>query len=151
MIEIVEIAYQDTFSVRHPVLREGKPIESCFFDGDDLKTTVHFGLFVDKKIVGVVSVYKNKNVNFKAVNPLQIRGMAVLNEFQKKGFGELLMLHCEKYILNQKGDYIWLNARELAVGFYKKLDYTVIGNSFLIIDVGLHFLMYKKIGASAYE
>lgn len=145
MIEIIEIPYQDTFSVRHPVLREGKPIESCLFDGDDLKTTKHFGLFVAKKIVGVVSIYKNKNSTFKAVNPFQIRGMAVLATFQKKGYGELLVLHCEKYILEQNGDLIWFNAREVAVGFYEKLHFSKWGNSFLIADVGIHYIMFKKL------
>lgn len=146
MIEIIKITYQETFSVRHPVLREGKPIESCFFEGDDLKTTKHFGLFIAKKIVGVVSIYKNKNSNFKSDNPFQIRGMAVLNIFRKKGFGELLVLHCEKYILEQNGDLIWFNARELAVGFYEKLNYVKWGDSFLIADVGKHYIMYKKLG-----
>ncbi len=145
MIEIIEIPYQETFSVRHPVLREGKPIESCLFDGDDLKTTKHFGAFVDKKIVGVVSVYNNKNANFKAVNSFQIRGMAVLKKIQKKGFGELLVQHCEKYVTEQNGDLIWFNAREIAVGFYEKLNYVKWGDPFVIADVGIHYIMFKKL------
>ena len=144
MIEIIEISFQDTFSVRHPVLREGKPIESCYFEGDELDTTKHFGAFVDKKIVGVVSVYSNKNSNFRIANPFQIRGMAVLKDFQKKGFGELLVQHCEKYVSTQNGDLIWFNAREIAVGFYEKLNYTKFGDSFLIDDVGIHYIMHKK-------
>lgn len=146
MAKINEIAFQDTFPVRHPVLREGKPIESCFFDGDDLTTTNHFGLLIDRKIIGVVSIYQNKNANFNGVNSYQVRGMAVLKSFQKKGFGELLMLHCEKHISEQNGDLIWFNAREVAVGFYEKLNYKKAGNSFIINDVGLHYCMFKKIG-----
>jgi len=145
MVEIIEIPFQATYAVRHPVLRGGKPIESCFFEGDDLKTTNHFGLFVDKKIVGVVSVYTNKNTNFKADNPFQIRGMAVLATFQKKGFGELLVHHCENYVREQNGDLIWFNAREIAIGFYEKLNYVKYGESFLIADVGIHYIMYKKL------
>jgi len=144
MIDIIEIPYQDTFAVRHPVLREGKPIESCFFVGDDLKTTKHFGLLVAKKIVGVVSIYKHKNSNFNSDNPYQIRGMAVLQKHQKKGFGELLVRHCEKYVLEQKGDLIWFNARLVALGFYEKLNYVKWGDSFLIEDVGIHYIMFKK-------
>jgi ribosomal protein S18 acetylase RimI-like enzyme len=145
MIEIIEINYQATFSVRHPILREGKPIENCYFEGDEIETTKHFGLFVDKKIVGVVSVYINKNTNFKTDNQFQIRGMAVLKNYQMKGFGDLLVNHCENYVREQNGHLIWFNAREIAVGFYEKLNYVKYGDPFLIADVGIHFKMYKKL------
>ena len=45
MIQIKEIPSKETYSVRQPVLRKGKPIESCIFEGDDLATTHHFGLY----------------------------------------------------------------------------------------------------------
>ncbi len=144
MTSIKEIHFQKTFEVRHPVLRAGRPIETCHFNGDELESTKHFGFFDDEKLTGVLSVYQNKNANFNAVNPFQIRGMAVLPPFQKKGIGELLVQHCEKYVAENKGDLIWFNARELAVGFYERLNYTKLGDAFLIADVGIHYLMYKK-------
>ncbi|MES2748576.1 MAG: GNAT family N-acetyltransferase [Bacteroidota bacterium] len=145
MIEIKEIPFTSTYSVRHPVLRQGKPIESCFFDGDDLPTTKHFGAFSNEKLTGVVSVYQNKNTNFQENNPFQIRGMAVLTDFQKKGIGELLVLQTEDYVRKQNGELIWFNARELAVGFYEKLNYQKMGEPFLIPDIGLHYIMFKKL------
>lgn len=151
MIQIQEISSNETFEVRHPVLRSGKPITSCHFDGDNLSTTKHFGLFVNKKIVGVVSVYKNINTIFIVANQHQIRGMAVLEEHRKKGYGELLMAYSEKHITNQKGTLIWFNARENAVPFYEKLGYNKVGNPFNIADIGLHYIMKKEIGESAYE
>lgn len=39
MTIIKKIAAAETYSVRLPVLRKGKPIESCRFDGDDLETS----------------------------------------------------------------------------------------------------------------
>lgn len=146
MIHIEEIAFQDTFSVRHPILRTGKPIESCYFEGDELPTTKHFELFVDKKIMGVVSIFKIKNDTFISDNQYQIRGMAVLNEGQKMGYGKLLVEACEHYVLNEKCDLIWFNAREKAVGFYERLGYKKNGNPFSIADIGIHYLMFKKIG-----
>lgn len=146
MKNIQNISSKDTFSVRHPVLRAGKPIESCQFEGDNLPTTTHFGLFVDQKLIGVASVFKNKNSNFNFENQFQIRGMAVLLEFQKTGFGKDLVQHCEAYIKNQKGTLIWFNARENAVPFYEKLGYNKHGNPFSIADIGIHYLMKKEIG-----
>ena len=146
MIHIEKIAFQDTFSVRHPILRTGKPFESCYFEGDELPTTKHFGLFVDKKIMGVVSIFQIKNDTFISDNQYQIRGMAVLNEGQKMGYGKLLVEACEHYVLNEKCDLIWFNAREKAVGFYEGLGYKKNGNPFSIADIGIHYLMFKKVG-----
>lgn len=146
MTTLLEITFKDTFPVRHAILRTGKPIETCFFDGDDLPSTKHFGVFVNKKIMGVVSVFQNKSNTFNADNQYQIRGMAVLNEAQKMGFGKQLVMHCETYVRKQKGSLIWFNARENASLFYEKLGYEKVGNPFSIADIGLHYLMFKKVG-----
>lgn len=146
MKEIKKISSRDTFLVRHPILREGKPIESCQFDGDDLETTTHFGLFIDKNITGVLSVFKNNNVIFSSENQFQIRGMAILKDFQRKGFGDELIKHAEVYIKSQFGKLIWFNARESAVPFYEKLGYIKIGEPFFIADIGIHYNMKKEIG-----
>lgn len=146
MITVEPISFEDTFDVRHPVLRAGKPIESCFFDGDDLPTTQHFGAFVDKKLTGVVSVYSSKSGNFSSENQFQLRGMAVLPEAQKKGLGERLLSEAEKYITSQNGKLIWFNARENAVAFYQKMGYEKQGGIFEIPGVGPHYIMFRKIG-----
>ena len=145
MITVKRIAVSQTYEVRQPVLREGKPIESCFFEGDDLPTTFHYGLFENEKIQGVISVYKNKNILFKETKQAQIRGMAVLEKNQGKGFGRQLILHCEDQMLLQKQQLVWFNARITAVGFYEKMGYAIIGNSFDIKEVGSHYVMYKKL------
>lgn len=67
MATIKKITTHETYSVRLPVLRKGKPIESCHFDGDDLKTTIHFGLYLTKELVGVVSLFKKNNPLFHKI------------------------------------------------------------------------------------
>jgi GNAT superfamily N-acetyltransferase len=106
---------------------------------------VHFGLYQKEQLIGIISIFKEKNNLFQEKNQFQIRGMAVLEEFQGKGFGAELVKVAENYCINQNVDLIWFNAREKAIPFYKKLGYTSIGDSFLIPDVGIHFAMYKKI------
>ncbi len=143
-MKIQEIHFKDTFPVRHSVLRQGKPIETCFFDGDDSDSTTHFGLFDQENCVGVASIYKNKNTIFNNNEQYQLRGMAVLEEFQKKGLGEQLVMHAENYIRLNQGELLWFNARVVAVPFYERLSYQKIGSSFDIPDVGPHFLMAKE-------
>jgi len=143
MYTLKQISSQDTFAVRQPVLRPGKGIETCVFDGDDLPTTVHFGIFDDEALVGIISVFKASSPYFNETEQFQIRGMAVLESEQKKGLGEKLVLEAEAYIAQNKGKRIWFNAREIAVGFYKKMGYDIIGDQFNIPDVGPHYVMHK--------
>ncbi|MEG1023607.1 MAG: GNAT family N-acetyltransferase [Flavobacterium sp.] len=142
---IKEIPSKETYIVRQPVLRKGKPIESCIFEGDDLETTHHFGLFQNENLTGIISLFTQSNPIFAENLQGQIRGMAILENHQKKGFGEALVKHCEEYCKQNKVDLIWFNARTAAVGFYKRMNYEVLGEPFEIKDVGEHYLMFKKI------
>ncbi|WP_264552192.1 GNAT family N-acetyltransferase [Flavobacterium sp. N2038] len=142
---IKEILSKETYAVRQPVLRKGKSIESCVFEGDDLADTHHFGLYDNKKLIGIISLFNKINPIFADENQAQIRGMAVLETHQKKGFGEALVKHCENYCIENKVGLIWFNARTAAVGFYKKMNYQVEGEAFDIKDVGEHYLMFKNL------
>lgn len=142
---IKQISYTETYPIRQVVLRPNRPLETCFFDGDSLTTTYHFGAFQNENLAGIISAFKNKHSSFEEKNQYQIRGMAVLPEFQKYGLGKQLVLHTEEFLKQQKTELIWFNAREEAVGFYQKLGYKIIGKAFMIADVGIHFVMFKSI------
>lgn len=144
MCFVKKITALETYSVRHQVLRKGKPIETCAFIGDDEPTTTHFGLVEDEKLIGVVSVFKTKNELFNTEKQFQIRGMAVLDEFQNKGFGAQLINAAEKFCVEEKTELIWFNAREKAVSFYKKNGFETIGKAFEIHTIGTHFVMFKR-------
>lgn len=145
METIKEISALDTFSVRHPVLRPGKPIETCHFEGDNSESTKHFGLFSNEKLAGIASLFIHPTPFLEEKLQFQLRGMAILPEFQKKGFGEALVKHAENDARARGGKIIWFNAREIAVGFYKKLGYEIIGEPFDIAVIGKHYVMYKKL------
>lgn len=145
MYTIKTISSQDTFAVRQPVLRPGKPVETCIFDGDDLLTTIHFGIFDGNSLAGIISVFKASHEFFTEDSQYQIRGMAVLDNYQKQGLGELLVRHAENDVIEKRGTLLWFNAREVAVGFYKKMGYEVIGEPFPISDIGPHYVMFKNL------
>ncbi|MFV8325155.1 GNAT family N-acetyltransferase [Flavobacterium sp. ZS1P14] len=147
MQNIKQISTLETFLVRHPVLRADKSIESCHFDGDNLETTVHFGLFDQNSLIGVISLFEAKNNLFVAEKQFQIRGMAVLKQHQKKGFGEKLMLNSEQHCSDQNANLIWFNARKEAIGFYEKMEYQVKGFPFEIKGVGEHVVMFKTMNS----
>lgn len=113
------------------------------FLGDVTVGTTHFGLYIENNIIGVASVFTSNNENFDKKNQFQLRGMAILEEYQSTGFGKLLIEEIFNFIQLQKTELLWFNARESAVPFYEKLGCTKKGASFEIPEIGSHFLMYK--------
>ena len=144
MSNIKKITSEETFSVRNPVLRPNQSIESCHFEGDCLPTTAHFGYYVEEKLAGIVSVFKKSNPNWNTNHQIQVRGMAVLIDFQKKGIGEKLMERVIALAKENKTQIIWFNARKNAVPFYEKLGFHSFGTAFDIEGVGIHYLMYRS-------
>jgi ribosomal protein S18 acetylase RimI-like enzyme len=139
------ITAKETYSVRHKVLRKGRPIESCAFDGDDKITTFHLGAYLGDTLVAVASFYEASPEKHKVHNPVQLRGMAVLDEYHKKGYGQQLLEHGENLLKEKKYTTIWMNARVSALGFYTKLGYYKIGAIFEIPLVGEHYVLFKNI------
>lgn len=140
---IREILTKETYAVRHPVLREGRPIEDCQFTDDELETTIHLGLYIDEKLIGIATFLNNCNMQFSEEKQYQLRGMAILKAFQGQQFGEHLLKYGEELLKEKHINRIWFNARETAVHFYKKNEYETIGQSFEIDKVGTHYVMTK--------
>lgn len=145
MTNLKKITAETTFEVRNPVLRPQLPVESCHFDGDHLDSTIHFGFYLEEKIVGVVSVFEKSNAIWDFKNQYQIRGMAVLEDFQKKKIGEQLVNVVIELAHEKKMDIIWFNARKNAVPFYEKLGFHTYGTAFEIENLGTHFVMYRTL------
>lgn len=142
---ILQITAQETYIVRHPVLRPGKPISTCKFKDDESKTTFHLGLFANTKIIGVASFLKNPHELLSCRNQYQLRGMAILEAYQGKGLGNDLIIHAENQLKAQNIDALWCNAREIAVNFYKRNGFKIIGAPFDIPEIGKHYIMYKPL------
>lgn len=142
-LQVKKIPFNKTFDVRHPVLRAGKPVETCYFEGDELPTTTHFGLFLEEKLLGVLSVFKNECPIIESKKAYQYRGMAILAPYQNKKYGVLLLDAANTWVAEEQGDLIWFNAREKAIGFYERNGFTIFGTVFDIANIGPHVLMFK--------
>jgi GNAT superfamily N-acetyltransferase len=140
---IKKISAETTFSIRNPVLRANLPVESCRFEGDNLLSTTHYGFYDEEILVGIISVFEKSNSNWDFTNQIQIRGMAVLVDFQKKGIGEKLIHKVIQLARETKKQLIWFNARKNAVPFYEKLGFHIYGTAFEIEGVGTHYMMFR--------
>lgn len=141
--DIKKISAEKTHAIRHPMLRQGRPIEDCVFNGDKDPKTIHLGAFIENKLVGVLSAYQKSTSAFEVKESYQIRGVAVLTTVHRKGIGRALMANIEHQLKQRKIDLIWLNARITAVDFYTTLAYQQKGKAFEIEGIGTHYCFYK--------
>ncbi len=145
ILEVQLISAKESYVVRHPVLRKGRPLSSCVFEGDELESTVHIGGFVNNKLVAVATFLENDNPKHNFSNAVQLRGMAVLEQYQGKNYGKILLKFGETLLKKKRRAVVWMNAREIAVEFYKIMGYKTVGNIFEIPKAGKHYIMYKKL------
>jgi predicted GNAT family N-acyltransferase len=77
-------------------------------------------------------------------NVVRLRQMAVDDSIQKKGIGSGVLQFAEETSGERGFDKITLHARKTAAGFYRKYNYSVVGEEFT--EVGIpHFEMIKQL------
>ena len=82
-------------------------------------------------------------LQFNSATEAQIRYMAVSKIHERQGIGRELVKTMEAHAKKSGIKIIVLDAREAAVGFYKKLGYDIIDKSYLLFDEIQHFRMMK--------
>jgi len=131
-------AHKQMIDLRNDILR--KPLGLSFTPADFQKEqqNILIGAFEVNKIVGCCVLTK---VNERTI---QLRQMAVNNEFQGKGVGKQIVQYAEKIAQEEKYETIMMHARSVAVSFYKKLGYAIEGNEFMEVSIP-HFMMKKNL------
>jgi predicted GNAT family N-acyltransferase len=76
----------------------------------------------------------------------QIRYMAVDSDYERRGYGSLVLTALEQAAMTSGMEKIILHARERAVPFYQHHGYRNIEPSFLLFDEIQHYLMKKHLG-----
>jgi GNAT superfamily N-acetyltransferase len=149
--EVRAITAEATWPLRLAVLRPGRPIEAARFPGDDAPTTRHFGAFREGCLLGIASLYLAEMPEQPGLPAFQLRGMATAPEARGLGLGRALVHACNAFTRENGARLLWCNARTGAVGFYRKLEFEIIGGKFEIPDVGPHFRMVLGVTARTRE
>ena len=142
--EVRVVRAEDTYTLRQRVLRPGKPLSSCAFEGDELSTTLHFGAFLADELVGIASIYDEHETPESArsgARAFRLRGMATSPEVRGLGAGKALVDACKLHIERTGGGSFWCNARTSAAGFYERLGFTIDGEPFELSGIGPHVRM----------
>ncbi len=143
--KIVRVNLEDVRIIRKKVLYKNLSEKFIIYPEDNYSETEHYGLIENSKVISVMTIIKKKmkseiksNLNF-----YQIRGMATLIDFQKKGFGSFFLKYILQQITNRKiCDIIWCNSRKKIINFYLKNNFIPIGKIFNIQSIGPHQKLY---------
>lgn len=84
-------------------------------------------------------------LQFNTPAEAQLRFMGVKQDTQGLGIGKKLISFAEQKAKQKGAAKLILQAREIAVEFYKKCGYTIIEKSFLMWDEIQHYLMKKEL------
>jgi GNAT superfamily N-acetyltransferase len=114
MVQIEQIFPSLTWRIRHETMYPDQVFDIVKlpddFDG------IHFGLYADHKLTGVVSLFHKGAV-------YQFRKLAVLPDAQKNGYGSKLIDYILDFCKIQKATKLWCNARVNAKEFYFKFGF----------------------------
>ena len=139
------ISTEETLSIRNSMLREGKlELDQCRFDGDYGEGAFHLGYYQDEKLVCIATFHPQNKQAFEGQG-YQLRGMATLTDFQGTGIGNKILNFAIIYLKGQKVNYLWCNARKVALKFYKSMGFEIVSDEFELPGIGPHRQMYLKI------
>ena len=144
MIEIRVIEAKETYPIRKEELRKNVSLSHKMV-GDEEPDTLHLGFFTDGELAGIVSLMRSSLPAFKETFQYQIRGMATASSHQGKGFGKRLLEEAENKLKVMGVEFIWCNARVIALDFYLKMGYEIYGPVFELPEIGQHYKMYKRL------
>ncbi|HAS6548312.1 TPA: GNAT family N-acetyltransferase [Vibrio parahaemolyticus] len=120
-MDIRKVSTAEVLPIRHLVLWPDKSPSFCEVEGD--RSAIHYGAFVDGKLVCVASVYNN---GLEA----RLRKFATLPEHQRKGIGTKVIMHLINDLKRENVSYFWCDARTSALSFYQKFGLCVEGEEF---------------------
>jgi predicted GNAT family N-acyltransferase len=141
---IKEITANQTYDLRHKILRPNQTLDDCQYPLDMKSDTIHLGAFLNGQLVSIASFFHEKSDSFSFQNQYRLRGMATLPEFRNQKTGSELIKKAESIMKEKKAEIWWCNARTTVSNYYLKLGLEIEGIVFDIHPIGPHVLMWKR-------
>jgi len=136
---------EETYDLRHRVLRPNQTIAECQYPGDFTGTTFHLGIKSPEGFACVGSFYLEKHTDFEDATQVRLRGMATDPTLKGKGLGKSLIQEAEKILLQRSAPFLWCYAREKSFDFYTKVGFKFHGPFFELPGIGRHKVMFKHL------
>ena len=130
---IEQIAYQNTWPIRHKVMWPDHPFDFVKIPEDP--SGQHYGLFVENQLVSIISVFIRED-------EAQFRKFATVIEHQGKGYGGKLLAYILAELEAQKMKRIWCNARMNKTALYER--YGLMATNETYVKGGIDFVIMEK-------
>lgn len=146
MNDVKTISSAETYPLRLSVLWPHlNELNECSLAIDDVEGTFHVGAFKDEELVSVGTFLIDFNKEFKHKKQYRLRAMASSTKVRGQNFGKKIIDFAIQKLKNEKIDLLWCDAREVALGFYEKMGFKMIGNFYEVKNIGPHKLMYYEL------
>ncbi len=146
--EVRPIPVDATYAIRRQVLWPNDPPETIQRLGDEAAGTRHVGGFWEGQLVSIATVILDAPPDQYQPTAWRLRAVATLPEFQGRGIGKVVILHCIGYASGQGGTLLWCNARPNAVGFYERLGFQIEGDLQAGLGHGPRYYMWRSLPLS---
>ena len=144
--KLVSLDLPTVHSIRKNVLYKNFSSTLVKYFEDDLKETLHYGLSINDEIISILTLIKQSFEYARKANSIQLRGMATLNSYQRKGYGSILLGKViDKLKKEDIYELLWCKSRFSVIKFYKNNNFTPIGDNFKIEAIGLHQTLYYRL------
>ena len=146
MEEVKIISSQETYPLRLNVLwPHFDKLTQCGIDIDEVEGTFHVGAFKNGEVVSVGTFLIQKHKKFDYEKQYRLRAMATSPKVRGEGFGQKVIDFAVNELKNRNEKILWCDARKIALGFYEKMGFTIIGDYYDVPKIGPHKLMYYNI------
>ena len=140
------ITQEETWPLRAAVLwPEKEPGPSCRIPTDDLPETVHFGVQSDGEWVSIGSFVLETHPELPPSVHYRLRAMATHEAHRQRGVGRMLIEGAISALSEKNCSVVWADARHVALGFYARLDWDVMGPTYEVPLRGPHRLVWRRI------
>ncbi len=143
MFVVKKIERETTYQIRHRVLRQNQPFDTCKLATDNIAGTFHLGAFLDDVLISIATFCPEKQQAFTAERQMRLRAMATLDQYRMRGAGSAIINYAESVLKEDGIEILWCNARASAQGYYDKLGFKTDGEVFDYPPIGPHIVMYK--------
>lgn len=145
--EVVAVDVSETYELRRDVLRRGTPSDNVHLDADDDARTRHLAIRDgDGDIIATSTWLERECPHHPGVGALQLRGMAVRDDHQRRGLGAALIdagIGLGKHL---GVEVIWANGRDTALAFYAANGFHVVGDGFVTTDTKIpHHVIVRRL------
>ncbi len=130
--------YRQMIQLRYEILRKPLGLDLKEEDLEKEKDDILIGVFDDDEMQACCVLTRTD------AKTVRLRQMAVSNKLQGKGIGATLMNFAENLARDHGFKKLTMHARKVAMGFYEKQGYKVVGDEFTEVSIP-HYVMEKKL------